>query len=622
MTTSKTCPHCGWAIGSEPELPHHLKPGVILQNKYLIGKVLGQGGFGITYLAWDLNLDLKLAIKEFYPQGLASRVLGKSEVSAYSGAMKNQYVFGLDRFLSEAKTLARFSEYPNIVSVRDFFRANGTAYMVMNYVEGVTLGEYLRQKGGLIPYEQALAIMLPIFDALKEVHRAGIMHRDISPDNIFIDTLGRVMLIDFGAARQELQQKSTHLSVIMKAGYSPEEQYRTRGEQGPWTDIYALAATIYRAITGVIPPESLDRMEEDILESPSALGIDISASQEEVLLKALAVRSRDRYRSIEELQSAMLQNEELAVAEANPDDIALGLSDDVSGDLSKSGERNLDQRSETSPQITTKELMISARKKKALMLVTVLIVFLALLAYGPQIRETLNSIYPITSEEVSYTSDYDNVDESIEEIPLIVTESGFNDMAPEILFEEDFADGYLSGWRTFIHRAKSSDSGWKIENNDDSYYLVGRDHAHSHPPLERIDDCTVSFRFILQEGWFHLNLRESDDDENHYRYFIAIGLENEEFMMIDLNKDTLDAPAHYVEKEYKNIRLTEIKIKQNHWYNLLTEMVGNGIKVYLDNELIYDYVDENSPILDGNISFETLDSSVVMIDDIIVTRTN
>ncbi len=147
--------------------------------------------------------------------------------------MRRQFEFGLERFLHEVKTLARFADHPNIVTVRDFFRANGSAYMVMNYVEGMTLEEYLGQVGDKLAFLETRNIMMPVLDALKEVHLAGIMHRDISPDNIVIDSSGRVVLIDFGAARQEMQQKSRGLSVIMKAGYAPEEQYRTRGEQGP-----------------------------------------------------------------------------------------------------------------------------------------------------------------------------------------------------------------------------------------------------------------------------------------------------------------------------------------------------------------------------------------------------
>jgi len=305
----EVCPLCGYSEPGSDEPSIFLPPRTVLYDKYLIGRVLGQGGFGITYLAWDINLDIKIAVKEFFPQGLVSRGPTSKDVVSFSGDVKKQFEFGLERFLHEARTLARFADHPNIVTVRDFFRANGTAYMVMNYIEGMTLEEYLEQAGGMLAFKETLDIMMPVLDALKEVHLAGILHRDISPDNIFIDASGRVVLIDFGAARQEMQQKSRGLSVIMKAGYAPEEQYRTRGEQGPWTDVYAAAATMYRSLTGQIPMESMDRLAEDVLVPPSGLGADIEPHQEEALLKAMALRARDRYRNIEEFQVKLLQEE-------------------------------------------------------------------------------------------------------------------------------------------------------------------------------------------------------------------------------------------------------------------------------------------------------------------------
>ncbi len=198
-------------------------PATSLQGKYLLGKVLGQGGFGITYLGWDLKLPVKLAIKEYFPRGLAARLPGSSDLDLSSGEVKEQLTFGLERFMNEAKTLARFNEFPGIVSVRNYFEANGTAYMVANYHERITLHTYLAKMGGRISTEKALKIFMPVLDALNEVHSAGILHRDISPDNLLIDRSGQVVLIDFGAARQAMGDKSRSMSVIMKAGYSPPE---------------------------------------------------------------------------------------------------------------------------------------------------------------------------------------------------------------------------------------------------------------------------------------------------------------------------------------------------------------------------------------------------------------
>jgi serine/threonine protein kinase len=300
------CQHCGYDDSFVPEAEVYLVPRTVLENKYVIGRILGQGGFGITYLAWDLNLNIKLAIKEYFPRELASRSSGHSQVNAYSGNLGSQYHYGLDKFLQEARTLAQFEGHPNIVSVRDYFQANNTAYLVMKYVEGITLKEHLGRSGGRLPVEQAIKIIMPIMDALIEVHSVNILHRDISPDNIFINEKGQVILIDFGAARQAISDKGHSMSIILKPGYAPEEQYRSKGNQGPWTDIYALAATLYHLITGRQPPESLDRLTEDQLVPPNRLGVGLKTEEEESILKALAVRARDRYQRMEDFQEALM----------------------------------------------------------------------------------------------------------------------------------------------------------------------------------------------------------------------------------------------------------------------------------------------------------------------------
>ncbi len=305
------CPFCGYYEGQEPKSPAFLKPGLILENKYLIGGALGQGGFGITYLSWDINLNIKLAIKEYFPQDLATRAQGNTEISAYSGSLGGDYEYGLEKFLQEARTLARFENHPNVVSIRDFFKANGTAYFVMYYVEGITLKDYLKQSGGITPFTEAKKLIIPVLDALKEVHMADILHRDISPDNIFINKKGQVILLDFGAARQALGGKGKNLSIILKPGYAPEEQYRSKGIQGPWTDIYAVAATFYHLITGNMPPESLERMSDDQLVPPSKVGVELTEQEETALMKALAVNASDRYQTADEFLDAIMGDAEV-----------------------------------------------------------------------------------------------------------------------------------------------------------------------------------------------------------------------------------------------------------------------------------------------------------------------
>jgi serine/threonine protein kinase len=301
---SGKCPRCGWLYGQEADSPLYLPPGTLLQDQFIVGRVLGHGGFGITYLAWDLNLQRRAALKEYMPSGIATRTTGSFTVSSYSG-QKDSYELGLQKFLDEARVLARFHSHPGMVAVQYFFQANGTAYLMMEYLEGVTLDAYLKAHGGMIPFKEAMNVMMPIMDALREVHKAGILHRDVSPDNIYITSAGPVKLLDFGAARFALGQHSQNFSIILKEGYAPEEQYRSKGHQGPWTDVYACAATIYRAITGKIPTPALDRAHVDELEAPSALGAQITATQHDALMKALAVDAAARYQSMEDFQAAI-----------------------------------------------------------------------------------------------------------------------------------------------------------------------------------------------------------------------------------------------------------------------------------------------------------------------------
>ena len=303
------CPHCGYAAEAEAENAAYLPPGTVLQGRYLLGKVLGQGGFGITYIGYDQTLHTRVAIKEYYPGDIAQRTPGDRTVMPYTQA-ENDYEHGRERFLEEARTLARFSEFPGIVSVKDCFADGNTAYMVMQFLEGINLKEYLSRKGGKVSPEEAVSILTPVMDALKEVHRAGIIHRDISPDNIFITSEGQVKLIDFGAARQSLGGGKS-LSVQLKPGYAPEEQYRTHGNQGTWTDVYALAATLYRMVTGQVPPEAMERLSYDTLEIPAGLPENIRIA----LQMGLAVRAPERYATIEQFQNALSGTVQAAASE-------------------------------------------------------------------------------------------------------------------------------------------------------------------------------------------------------------------------------------------------------------------------------------------------------------------
>ena len=294
------CPHCGCDNATVVNEAHQLEKGSILAGTYLVGKVLGQGGFGITYVAWDLNLNIKVAIKEYYPEGFVSRNMStRTSVLTYTGEKESVFQKGKERFVSEAKTLARLGGDKGIVNVRSFFLENGTAYIVMDFAEGETLKGYVAQRGGKLTAQEALKLFEPLLPTVEHIHDCELLHRDISPDNIIMRPDGTLVMLDFGASRQMSVAGEHSNTVNVKHGYAPEEQYRTRGEQGPWTDIYAMAATIYRLTTGVTPPQALDRMvDETLLIPPTQLGAEFTPSQEAALLNALAVRASDRTQSI------------------------------------------------------------------------------------------------------------------------------------------------------------------------------------------------------------------------------------------------------------------------------------------------------------------------------------
>lgn len=298
--TDVECPFCGTTLNADVP-SHHLAPGTILNNKFMVGAALGEGGFGITYIGRDTKLDMKVAIKEYYPNGYVNRsnTISPAVNSSTSGERKDFFDTGRDRFLREAQILAKFSGSTGIVDVRDFFEENNTAYIVMEYLDGQTLKEYLKNKGTLTP-EQTIRLLMPVMESLKKVHTQGLIHRDISPDNIMLVD-GHVKLLDFGAARNVSATANKSLSVMLKPGYAPEEQYRSKGDQGPWTDVYALCATMYKCITGITPDDSTQRVFSDELKTPSALGISIDPVIEKALLKGLNVMQKDRYQSIDEL---------------------------------------------------------------------------------------------------------------------------------------------------------------------------------------------------------------------------------------------------------------------------------------------------------------------------------
>ena len=300
----EVCPHCGYVDGSPPAEAYHLAPGEILNHKYIVGTAIDSGGFGIIYRAWDAQMEQVVAIKEYFPNGVVSRVPGQNDVIVYSG--KNREVFrkGVDRFLVEARNMAEFSQ-PDIVALYDYFEENNTAYIVMEYLDGVSFKEYLKERGGRIPSGEVVDITLHVLAALEEIHSHHIIHRDISPDNVFLCSNHRVKVIDFGAARFSSGEESSNFSTIVKPGYAPAEQYRTKSRQGPFTDLYALGACMYQAATGEKPQESLARAMHDDLRPPKELNPEVPEYLSDIIMKAMAMDEDERFQSSEEFMKAL-----------------------------------------------------------------------------------------------------------------------------------------------------------------------------------------------------------------------------------------------------------------------------------------------------------------------------
>lgn len=305
------CPYCGYSLASRAEkYPLALPEGSILAGRYLVGSVLGQGGFGITYTALDVKHSTKAAIKEFFPDNLVYRVRDRHTVSGRTEGMQRDFDYGKAQFVTEAKILAELNWHPNIVNVRRYFEENGTAYFVMEYLSGESLQQHVRRCGGTIPWKTAIGILAPVMGALHTAHQIGIIHRDVTPDNIIITTAGEIKLLDFGSARFSLGDRSRSFDVVLKAGYAPIEQYARHGRQGAYTDVYSVAATLYAVTTGYVPPEATSRDAQSPLLRPSQYGVQLPAQQEQALLRALSLYAKDRYQTMEAFGRALLPRSE------------------------------------------------------------------------------------------------------------------------------------------------------------------------------------------------------------------------------------------------------------------------------------------------------------------------
>lgn len=304
------CPFCGYDRKSKPKEAYMLCPEMVLRERYVVGTCLGYGGFGTVYRAWDTKLEHMVAVKEYYPTGLVTRVPGEKDV-ILSSNKPDLYRYGVTRFLEEARNTAKFNKHKNIVHVYDYFEENQTAYFVMEFLDGMSLKEYMEKKGGRLDADEAIRIVISVTEALKAVHAEHIIHRDIAPDNIFMCKDGSVKLTDFGTARFSTMDQKT---VELKMGYAPPEQYDKKSRQGPWTDIYALGATMYQMITGQIPVESTERAdaiqkkkEADPLKRSREIREDIPEYIDACLTRAMSLEPALRFQSVQEFEDAILE---------------------------------------------------------------------------------------------------------------------------------------------------------------------------------------------------------------------------------------------------------------------------------------------------------------------------
>ena len=339
------CPHCGFDADHYEEEEYVLRPGTILQGRYVVGKLLGKGGFGITYIGYDMSLDIRVAIKEYYPEGFVGRDANQSpRLTWYSTRSEAQYVKNSrDNLLKEARNMAKIDTFPTLARIRDVFVANETAYLVMDYIDGVTLKKLVMENGTLT-YEELRRYLSPVMKDLAKIHEKGIIHRDISPDNIMVETDGGVRLLDLGAAKDLYQSNRTQFyfsketlessagetqrtgvdrnaseaaqnswksenvpestQMVLKHGFSPLEQYRTHGEIGSWTDVYAMTATMYYLLSGKVLPTPMDRLaaeEEEKAVQDVINRLNIPEKAKEGMRKGLAILKKDRIGSMGEL---------------------------------------------------------------------------------------------------------------------------------------------------------------------------------------------------------------------------------------------------------------------------------------------------------------------------------
>jgi serine/threonine protein kinase len=315
MGENGICKSCGFNAKAPRKVTDKLPLTTSLKGRYMVGRVLGQGGFGITYVGYDIKKNRKIAIKEYYPNNYAERETSSKKHTVYSYSSEDKLaVFnrGLDRFVKEGQRLSKFASAPGIVTVYDMFKENGTFYIVMEFVSGKSLKQVLKEKGGRLPEQEVLKLLKPVIVSLGYVHSEGLIHRDIAPDNIMIQPDGTAKLIDFGAASEAISDGAGTIAMH-KPGYAPEEQYDTSGHQrqGTWTDVYAISATIFKAIEGKTPPDAIERLTGN--KPFNGFTLPVSESTKKAIMHGLEIYQKDRIKDISGLLAELFPNEKISI---------------------------------------------------------------------------------------------------------------------------------------------------------------------------------------------------------------------------------------------------------------------------------------------------------------------
>lgn len=301
----KTCPHCGKPLKLPCDTTRFLKPGTVLQKKFVVGRVLGAGGFGNTYIGWNQLIQRRVAIKEYFPHQLSSRGGDGRTVSVSDVISQQRFRAGLHQFLEEARSIASLQDVKGVVQVFTFFEENGTGYIIMEYLEGMDVKTILEQRGNRMDYEWSRRVILTVLHTLREIHSRNVLHRDIAPDNIIVTNEGVIKLIDFGAAKHATELANVRSDIVLKSGYAPLEQYSKKVKQGAYTDLYAVAALFYRMLTGMKPQPANDRMNKDELKPLSELGIHVPQQAEFAIMVCLNLQPEFRLQSAQEFMEAL-----------------------------------------------------------------------------------------------------------------------------------------------------------------------------------------------------------------------------------------------------------------------------------------------------------------------------